>query len=84
MLLQRLILLLAFYIGVLCSARSVTFKVISFGKKVQVKVNGKKYNLKQSNAGEPLYKGKLSTAPDGEFEYAILFYFIFIFFFKKK
>jgi len=69
MLLQRLILLIAFYIGVLCSARSVTFKVISFGKKVQVKVNGKKYNLKQSNAGEPLYKGKLSTAPDGEFEY---------------
>lgn len=64
--LYYLLILLTFYIGFVYS-RSVTFKVISFGNKVQVKINGKKYNLKASTSGEPLYKGKLSSAPDGDF-----------------
>ncbi|OUM69500.1 hypothetical protein PIROE2DRAFT_2592 [Piromyces sp. E2] len=68
MLFKQLFILCTLYIGVVFS-RSVTFKVISFGQKVQVYVNGKKYNLKASTAGEPLYKGKLSTAPDDEFKY---------------
>jgi len=67
MLFKQLIILCTLYVGVVFSTRAVTFKVISFGQKVQVHVNGKKYNLKASTAGKPLYKGKLSTAPDGEF-----------------
>jgi len=69
MLFKQLLIFCALYIGVVFSTRAVTFKVISFGTKVQVYVNGKKYNLKASSATEPLFKGKLSTAPDGEFTY---------------
>jgi len=69
MLLRQFVLLFAFCTGIAYCSRSVTFKVLSFGtSKTQVVVNGKKYNLKATTAGEPLYKGKLSTAPDGEFK----------------
>jgi len=68
MLLRQLILLFVICTGVALCTRPVTFKVISFGTKTQVYVNGKKYTLPAST-GEPFFKGKLTTAPDGEFTY---------------
>ncbi len=68
MLLKQFVLLLALCTGVALCSRAVTFKVISFGTKTQVYVNGKKYNLPAPTAGEPYFKGKLSSAPDGEFK----------------
>ncbi|ORX49652.1 hypothetical protein BCR36DRAFT_583722 [Piromyces finnis] len=62
-----LLLLVLCVSSALC--RTVTFKIISFGSKVQVKINKSKYTLKPLNNDEILYAGKLSTAPEGKFNY---------------
>jgi len=66
---KQIILLLALTISAVFS-RTVTFKIISFGEKTQVKiVGGKKYRLFSIGGDELLYGGRVSNAPDGEFEY---------------
>jgi len=68
--LKRLILLLALFVSVSLCNRTVNFKVIAFGDKVQVNIlGGKKFNIKKSNVEDPLYSGKITACPDGDFEY---------------
>jgi len=64
----KFLLLFALCLGIVYS-RAVNFKVIAFGKKVQVKINGKKYGLTLDKNDEILYVGKISKAPEGDFKY---------------
>jgi len=66
---KYILLLLALFISTVYSTRTVSFKVISFGSKTQVRINNKTYRLKPYNDDEILYAGKISNAPDGEFQY---------------
>jgi len=49
--------------------RTVKFRVISFGKKVQIKIDKKTYNLQLDKDDDILYVGKISKAPEGVFKY---------------
>ncbi|OUM59726.1 hypothetical protein PIROE2DRAFT_14663 [Piromyces sp. E2] len=54
-------------------SRTINFRVISFGEKVQVQiVNGKAYNLKRDNSGDPneiLFTKKVKNLPQDVFQY---------------
>jgi len=68
--LKRFILLLATFVGYAFCDRQVTFKVIAFGTNVQVNILSlKSVNIKASTAEDPLFSGKVTGCPDGEFEY---------------
>jgi len=67
--LKSLLLFITLFISVAYS-RSVTFKIIAFGSKVQIEIIGsKKYTLKPTVEGDPLYSGKINNLPDADFEY---------------
>jgi len=65
---KHVLLFLALCLGTVFS-RVVNFKVIAFGSKVQVYIDGKKYSLSLDKNDEILYVGKISNAPDGKFKY---------------
>jgi len=65
---KNILFLLALCIGTVLS-REVNFRVIAFGNRVQVNVNGQIYNLKLKKDDDILYVGKLETAPDEKFNY---------------
>jgi len=64
------------FIATLCfigaaNARDVIFKVLGFGSKMQVSVNGQVYNLVNKNEEQPMFKGKLLNV-DGPIEYSYI------------
>ncbi|OUM64039.1 hypothetical protein PIROE2DRAFT_69307 [Piromyces sp. E2] len=64
------LLLLTLFVSALCSARKVTFRVICFGSRTQVKiVGGKKYTLPLYSNKDILYAGTISNLPNGDFKY---------------
>ncbi|OUM57008.1 hypothetical protein PIROE2DRAFT_18145 [Piromyces sp. E2] len=63
---KNIILFFALCLGTVLS-KTVSFKVISFGEKVKVKVNGKKYTLKRYN--DIMFYGKITNLPDGDLKY---------------
>ncbi|ORX41884.1 hypothetical protein BCR36DRAFT_587682 [Piromyces finnis] len=66
---KQFILALTLFLSVVYS-RTVLFKVISFGNKTQLQiVGGKKYNIKPYNSDPLLCAGKLTNAPNKEFQY---------------
>jgi len=65
---KHVLLFLALCLGTVFS-RVVNFKVIAFGSKVQVYIDGKKYTLTLDKNDEILYVGKISNAPDSKFKY---------------
>jgi len=66
---KNIILFFALYASSVLS-RDVTFKVISFGSKTQLKiVDGSKYNLPLVKNDEILYGGKVTNLPDTDIKY---------------
>jgi len=66
---KQLLLLTVLTVNTVYS-RSAIFKIISFGSQTQVKiVGGKKYNLKSIGNDPLLFGGRVSSAPEGDFNY---------------
>ncbi|OUM64041.1 hypothetical protein PIROE2DRAFT_9266 [Piromyces sp. E2] len=66
---KNILLLFALCLGTVYS-RYVNFRVISFGRKVQVQiVGGKKYDLSLEKGDEILYTRKVNNVPLGVFKY---------------
>lgn len=66
---KNILLLLALCLGTIYG-RWVNFKVISFGKKVQIQiVGGKKYDLSLKESDDILFSYRLNKASEGVFKY---------------
>jgi len=68
--LKLLIVAILFFVGA-ANARDVIFKVLGFGSKMQVSVNGQVYNLVNKDSDQPMFKGKLLNVDETAIEYVI-------------
>jgi hypothetical protein len=68
---KLLFITVLFYISTV-SARDVIFKVLGFGKQMQLSIGGQTYNLVNKNDKQPMFKGKILNVDDGAIEYSYI------------